>query len=170
MIIGIGGISRSGKTFMADELKKLLEQDEKSVKVLDQDDYVFPEENIPLIRDHIDWEVPESIDWDRFNLAITEAQRTFNHVIVEGLMVFWNPSIRPLYNNWIFIELSREEFIRRKQSDLRWGQEPDWYVEHIWDSYIKYGQIPDGMDIDLVLDGERPFDVEMLFHQIFDIS
>jgi len=167
MITGIGGISRSGKSFLAQKLKELLERDRKTVSVLDQDEYVFPEKDIPLIRDHIDWEVPESIDWNRFKEAITKAEEVFDHVIVEGLMVFWHPSIRALYNKWIFIELSRDEFMHRKQSDLRWGKEPDWYVEYIWDSYIKYGQIPDGMDMDLTLDGERQFDIEMIFRGIF---
>lgn len=167
MIISIGGISRSGKSFLAIKLKELLEKDGNTVRVLDQDDYVYPEEDIPLIRDHIDWEVPESIDWNRFKDALTEAAEAFDHVIVEGLMVFLNPSIRAIYNKCIFIKLSREEFMHRKQSDLRWGKEPDWYVEHIWDSYIKYGQIPDEMDIDLTLDGERSFDIETIFHRIF---
>lgn len=166
MITSIGGISRSGKSFLAEKLKELLEKEGNTVKVLDQDDFVYPEEDIPLIRDHIDWEVPESIDWDRFKDTITDAVEIFDHVIVEGLMVFWNPSLRSLYNKCIFIKLSRAEFMHRKQSDLRWGKEPDWYVEHIWDSYKKYGQIPDEMDIYLTLDGERAFDVEMVFRHI----
>lgn len=151
---------------MADELKKLLENEGSTVKVLDQDDYVLPEKDIPMIRNHIDWEVPESIDWDRLNGAVTEAQEIFDHLIVEGLMVFWNPELLSLFNKLIFSKLSKEEFVRRKQKDLRWGQEPDWYVEHIWDSYIKYGQIPAGMEVDLILDGEQSFDLEMIFHRI----
>ncbi|MEA1876181.1 MAG: hypothetical protein U9N86_04905 [Bacteroidota bacterium] len=170
MITSIGGISRSGKSFLAEKLKELLEKEGNTVKVLDQDDYVYPEEDIPLVRDHIDWEGPESIDWGRFIEAISEAEEMFDHVIVEGLMTFWNPSLRSLFNKCIFIKLSQEEFMHRKQNDLRWGKEPAWYVEHIWDSYVKYGQIPDGMDIDLVLDGERMFDIEMIFRGIFDVS
>ncbi len=166
MITGIGGISRSGKSFLAQKFKELLEKEGHTVIVLDQDDYVFPEKEIPLIRDHINWEVPESIDWERFRGAAIEAEKMFDHVIVEGLMVFWNPSILALYNKRIFIELSHDEFMHRKQSDLRWGKEPDWYVEHIWDSYIKYGQIPDGMDIDMVLDGEGAFDINVIYRGI----
>ncbi|MEL6252490.1 MAG: hypothetical protein AAFR87_10815, partial [Bacteroidota bacterium] len=60
MLIGIGGLSRSGKTKLAKRVKGLYK--EQKVILLHQDDFVKAEEDIPLIQNHIDWEVPESID------------------------------------------------------------------------------------------------------------
>ena len=159
MIIGIGGVSRSGKSFLGKALQEKFSLAGKSVEVLDQDDYVLPSQDIPLIRDHVDWEIPESIDWARFKEAISLAQLRCDIVIAEGLMVFWNESINRIIDKRIIITLSQKEFFNRKRVDLRWGKEPEWYIQHIWDSFLKYGKLPDGMDPDIILDGEKAFDV-----------
>ena len=131
-IIGIGGISRSGKSFLAREVASFLSGSERGVKVLDQDDFVMPEGRIPVIRNHVDWESPDSIDFEKFKTAITDSAQKHDFVIAEGLMVFWYPDVFQLFDYTIFIQLNRAEFIMRKQSDLRWGEEPDWYIDHIW--------------------------------------
>ncbi len=159
MIIGIGGISRSGKSFLARKLHELFEKDGKTVGVFPQDKYVFPEYLIPTINDHIDWERPESIDFPGYIKAIKESSIINDITIAEGLMVFWNPELFNLFTCRIFIELGEEEFNKRKNKDIRWGKEPDWYVEHIWKSYLQYGQIPEGVKMDLVLNGEMDFNL-----------
>lgn len=160
IIIGIGGISRSGKSFLAKELSGLITSSGKSVNILDQDDFVFPESQIPTIRDHIDWECPESIDVIKFKKAVIQSKNNYDITIVEGLMIFWNPEIFRFLDISIFIELSRDEFFKRKQQDLRWGKEPDWYIQHIWDGYQKYGQYPKDRVPNLILDGTEMFDIE----------
>jgi len=45
MIIGIGGISNSGKSNLAGRLKSYFK--DKKVSVLCQDDYAFPKDKIP---------------------------------------------------------------------------------------------------------------------------
>ena len=167
MIIGIGGVSRSGKSYLAGQLSQLIIQSGKSVKVLDQDDFVFPEDQIPTIRDHIDWECPESIDFQRFKQSIIEASSENDFVIVEGLMVFREPEIFNLLDYKIHIELNREEFISRKQTDLRWGKEPEWYIDHIWNGYLQYGQFPEPYQPDLRLDGAHVFNLDELHQKIF---
>lgn len=159
MIIGIGGVSRSGKSFLAAALKEKFSLAGKTVKVLDQDDYVLLSKDIPLIRDHVDWEIPESIDWDKFEKSINSAQKSNDIVIAEGLMVFWEESINKLFDQRIIIELSKAEFFNRKRVDLRWGQEPEWYIQHIWDSFLKFGSLPSDTDPDIILDGEKAFDI-----------
>ena len=47
MIIGIGGVSRSGKTSLAILIKNILEKKGESVIILSQDNYVFPDSKIP---------------------------------------------------------------------------------------------------------------------------
>jgi len=166
MIIGIGGVSRSGKSFLADELRKLFEKTEKSVRVLPQDIFVYPESEIPLIHDHIDWECPESIDFEKFIRDIKKSESENDITIVEGLMVFWNHDLLDLFTIRIFIGLDKNEFIRRKDKDLRWGKEPQWYVEYIWDSYLKYGQLPGQIKADISLNGNNRFDPAVVFSKI----
>lgn len=158
IVVGIGGVSRAGKTFLA----QLISQNLSSViiKTLPQDDFVKPVDEIPLINGHIDWESPESIDFPRYKNAIVAASEISDIVIAEGLLSVYNPDIVQLFDKIIFITLSFTEFNRRKQNDLRWGKEPDWYIQHIWKSYLRYGQRPSNNDNTLLIDGEFNFNIE----------
>jgi nicotinamide/nicotinate riboside kinase len=156
LCIGIGGVSRSGKTFLSGILKNVFEN---SV-VIHQDTFVPDEQQIPKIKDHIDWERPEAIDWQSFRHAIVSAIQSGNIVIVEGLFTFNNHEINKLYNKTIFITLSKDEFLTRKNKDLRWGREPIWYINHIWESYLQYGLLPEELANSLKVNGEVDFDLQ----------
>lgn len=153
LCIAIGGLSRSGKTFLSEMLAGHL----KDSVIIHQDAFIPDEKDIPRIQDHIDWERPESIDWKAFENAIVMAGNSYSYVIVEGLFVFWNKKINSLYDRHIFISLSKPEFVTRKKKDLRWGVEPDWYIEHIWQSHLLYGTLPSSIQSPLILDGEDDF-------------
>ena len=45
-----------------------------------------------------------------------------------------------LYDKTIFLKIDKETFLNRKKKDLRWGKEPDWYIEYIWENHLIYGQ------------------------------
>ena len=160
MIIGIGGVSRSGKGQLAKTIGKLYTG--KDVVVLSQDDYVIPTSRIPRIEGEIDWERPESMDFDKFYQALVSARRDADLVVGEGILVFYTPALYRLFDRKIFITISRSVFRRRKVKDHRWGPFPDWYVDHIWASYQKYGKIPPGRRDVLYLNGERPFPVHRI--------
>ena len=136
MLIGIGGISNAGKSSLALKIKNHFAN--SVVSVLCQDDFAFPNNKIPMIKNHIDWECPESIDFVHYNNAITDAIKNSDIVIAEGIFAFNNTDINKLYNKKLFLTLDRRFFFMRKNTDLRWGKEPDWYIEHIWNSHIKY--------------------------------
>ncbi len=157
MIIAIGGSSTAGKSTLAAKIGEVY--DHRKVKILCQDSYVKPENEIPLINDHIDWETPKSIDFDRFYRAIVYANLQFEVVIVEGLMIYYNRRTVDLFNKRLFVEIDKETFLKRKSRDLRWGKEPEWYMEHIWDSYLKYGQVPKVLSDVFKVDGRRSIDV-----------
>lgn len=160
--IGIGGVSRSGKTFLATFLNHII----PSSIIINQDMYIPDESEIPRIKGHTDWERPEAIDWQKLKLAIYDASKNGKTVIVEGLLVFNHDEINALYSKKIFIELSRSEFIKRKKLDQRWGLEPDWYIDHIWESYLKYGRIPEEFNEVLILNGEQDFDFDKILQYI----
>lgn len=139
MIIGIGGVSRSGKTFLAKILKDFYQESE--VNILNQDDYIFHENLIPRIRGEIDWECPESIDFDWFLKDIVRASTISDIVIVEGFLIYYDKRIKDILDRKIYLSISKELYLRRKIHDKRWGDFPDWYMDHIWNSFLIYGKI-----------------------------
>ena len=157
MIIAIGGSSTAGKSTLAAKIGEIY--DHRRVKIFCQDSYVKPENEIPLIRDHIDWEVPESIDFKKFYNAVVYATERYDIVIVEGLMIYYHRQTVDLFNKRIFIDIDKETFLKRKSRDLRWGKEPDWYMEHIWESYLKYGRVPSMLSDIFFVDGRSSIDI-----------
>lgn len=160
MIIGIGGVSRAGKTKLAKRLRKYFREQGRSARILHQDEFVFPESQIPKVRDRVDWEHPGSIDFPRFRQAIVDAARQFDIVIAEGLMALHDAATNRLYDKCFFVEISKPAFLRRKAADKRWGEEPEWYAEHIWESYLKYGVPAEWPAPALRLSGEEGLDWE----------
>lgn len=164
MIIGIGGVSNVGKSKLAQEIKNLLP--DKSIQILCQDDYVRPKYEIPLIKDHVDWESPESINFFTFKDAILEANDNADVVIAEGIFVFYHPQANLLFDKRIWVEISKETFFERKRDDLRWGKEPDWYINHIWLSHIQYGKSVGEKIEYLNLDGSASIDHEKIINYL----
>ncbi|PKP54257.1 MAG: hypothetical protein CVT92_00445 [Bacteroidetes bacterium HGW-Bacteroidetes-1] len=152
MIIAIGGVSTAGKTTLASQLRHYFHK--KKTSLLCQDDFVKSVEQIPMIKDRIDWEIPASIDHIRFRDAILAEKKENDIVIVEGLMVFWHPEINRLFDKKLFIEIDYQLFMKRKNDDYRWGNEPDWYIAYIWNSYKQYGIPSDKVNI-LIINGNK---------------
>ncbi len=165
MIIGIGGVSNSGKSGLAKKIKDHLKS--KKVTILCQDDFIYPVPHLPTIQGHIDWETPDTINFIEFKNSIYKESGEADIVIAEGLFAFYDNRINALYDRKIFIEIGHNTFIQRKKLDLRWGEEPDWYIDHIWNSYLKYG-VPIPLTPDYtVINGEKPADILSLIFNFF---
>lgn len=136
MVIGIGGISNAGKSQFARRLKSYLRP--KKVSIICQDDYVFPTPDIPKIKGHTDWERPESINFEWLHEVVLNSITCNDVVIVEGIFAFYYEETTKLFDHKLLLTIPKEEFLNRKNHDLRWGKEPQWYIEHIWDSHIVY--------------------------------
>lgn len=160
MVIGIGGVSRAGKTRLARKLAGHFRGQGRTAVILHQDEFVFPEAEIPTIRGKADWEHPGSIDFERFRQAIAAQAETVDVVIAEGLLAFYDAAVNALYDRCFFMKISKATFLERKARDLRWGREPDWYMEHIWESFLKYGQPGPGRPAVFTLSGEAAYDWE----------
>lgn len=150
MIIGIGGVSTAGKTTTANKIRKLFSG--LQVSIICQDDFVKPVEDIPLVKDWVDWEHPDSVNHEKLLNIIIAETKTNDIVIAEGLMIFYHKAIADLFDKRIFISIDYQTFKQRKNFDNRWGHEPEWYIHHIWTSYQKYGQLPQSYDC-LLIDG-----------------
>ena len=152
MIIGIGGASRSGKSFLSDVISSFFLN--KEVVVLRLDDYTLPKEELPTIRNHIDWEIPDAYDFEKMKTDILQLSSTCDILIAEGFLIYYDPAITDLFDIKLFVTISKETFMLRKSEDHRWGIEPVWYRKYIWSCYLKYG-IPNNLDSFHVLSGEE---------------
>ncbi len=160
MVIGIGGVSNAGKTTLATRLKEKLSA--LRISILCQDDFAHPTFEIPRINGHVDWEVPESIDLARYYRHILKGREENDIVIAEGLFAFCDKHIYNHYDKKIFLTIRKETFWRRKSKDLRWGKEPEWYMEHIWESHFKCGMLKEVDENTIILSGEETIDLDKL--------
>lgn len=131
-LILIGGISRSGKTSLSLKLIK----DLPKTLLLHQDNYTLPKDALPKIRDRIDWEKPETIDWKRLIDAYDQSVDEFNYIIIEGIFAFSNRYLIEKASLTVMLSLDHEEFLRLRTQETRWGNEPSWFLQHVWKSHI----------------------------------
>ena len=164
MVIGIGGISTAGKSKLAETLKEYFS--EKKVKVLCQDNFAMSTHHIPKINGHTNWEIPESIDFDKFYSKILEEKNENDIVVAEGLFVFFEKRLLEIFNKKIFMTISKKTFLERKSIDFRWGEEPDWYKEHIWNSHFHFCNQFQNQGFAFQLSGENPVDLVSLIQYL----
>ncbi|MEY2950674.1 MAG: hypothetical protein RLZZ248_1875 [Bacteroidota bacterium] len=157
MIIGIGGVSRSGKTVLTKHLSSWLETKGHKVMVLHQDDLVVDQKLMPRIKGELDWEHPSSIDFNKIISFIQLNRDQWDYIIVDGLFAFANEELDQLYDKGVYLSIDKKTFIKRKLEDKRWGGEPAWYLDHIWDSHQLYGR-PGIIDFQLLHIGGTDID------------
>lgn len=164
MIIGIGGVSMAGKSTLANKLKSIYS--DQKICILCQDDFSRPSKEIPLIKNKTDWENPASLDFNSFIASLKARNTEYELVVAEGLFAFYDSALSNLYDKKIFIDIPKQDFFDRKRKDKRWGVEPEWYVKHIWESYLNYGMVPDGQHDVLRLDGTQAIDIDKLMNYL----
>ena len=164
MVISIGGVSNAGKSRLAEQIASYYS--DKSVIILCQDNYARPTPDIPKIKGHTNWEIPDSIDFDRFYAALMESISAYDIVIAEGLFICYEDRLIELYDKSIYLSVSRETFFERKRKDHRWGKEPEWYMEHIWDSNNKYCNRLEYRAKAFQLSGEEPVDFKSVIRYL----
>jgi len=128
---------------------------------------VLPEKQLPRIKVHIDWEHPDTIDDQKFKINILSASKSYDVVIAEGFMVYHNPTINSCFDKRIFIEIPEYTFRTRKTKDLRWGKEPDWYVDHIWRKFLEFGQPGQEKEV-FIVDGLNEWPIEEIVSYVLD--
>ncbi len=134
MVIGIGGSSNSGKSQLAKQL--VSHYGDSNAIHLCQDDYAFPTNTLKKINGHTDWEYEQTIDIERFIKDVIDANSKYDKVFSEGIFAYHFDSLNKLYSKKIYLKIDKETFVKRKLNDYRWGKEPMWYIEHIWNSHI----------------------------------
>ncbi len=110
--------------------------------VLSQDDFVLPEEHIPQIKDRTDWEHPDSINWSAWQRAIDSNQEDCDYLILEGLFAFQPMAKTTKVSHQYYLSMEKDAFIEERKREQRWGFEPLWFIEHVWESHFIHG-LPD---------------------------
>lgn len=136
-LLGIAGLSGSGKTALAKELKKFFA---KKASILHLDNYQRFGEELPVVEGLKNWDHPKAINWDKLivdlislkedktivvesrdqkKLRATEkAKRTLFKpspiIIVEGYLLFYKAAVRKLLDFLVFLEASDETCIKRR--------------------------------------------------------
>ncbi len=163
MIIAIGGPSNAGKTHLTQRLCAYFGKTKAAG--LCQDDFVKPLEQIPQIRQHLDWEHPDSIHHQRLRNSIIELSHEKEIVLVEGLMIYHDRETLGLFDKKLFVDIDFATFWKRRSADTRWGIEPDWYLEHIWKSYLMYGKAPEIPDL-MMINGSKPIRLKSIIEYL----
>jgi len=136
MLVGIGGVSRAGKTKLAKKLRLTL--GEENCNIISQDDYLSPIDEIPTIESNLDWEHPNSINYGALEKDLQASLENFEHTILEGIFAFQSPAINKRFDLFIYLKISKSTFEKRKSEDQRWGIVSKRYMQHIWDSHQRY--------------------------------
>lgn len=159
MIIGIGGVSRAGKTTLAYKIRDLYPK--QKIRFVHGDDVVKAVQDIPKINGRTDWECVESFDYDKILKRINDDFDS-DLIVCEGILIFHNTELFDLFDKKIITEIGKDCFYKRKSQDKRWGYEPDWYIDYIWDSYIEhYQELNNNKEI-LKVNGEISLDMNLV--------
>lgn len=130
----IAGLSRSGKSSFA---KALISSFDSAIH-LEQDKFVSAEKDIPKIKDRTNWELPESINKAKWNEALEKALQDSQLVVAEGIFCFHELKWIQQADFTLLLDSSKKEFLKRRKQEKRWGHEPDWYLEYVWQAHLKY--------------------------------
>jgi uridine kinase len=172
MIIGIGGVSRSGKSVLSRFLKKQL--GERTIEI-HLDDYPkhpghwdfftrYPFFYLCEVHKSFDVEHPIAIDFNRLYNDILECNKDNKVVIVEGFLATYDPRIKKLFDKYIHITLSKNVFTQRRMKDFRCNL---WYANHVWKSFMKHGNNYTDLN-HIVVNGDEEIDKQTVLRFIFD--
>ncbi len=185
LLIGIAGLSGSGKTALARQLAPRLDP---PAEILTLDSYYHPQHHLTLDeRNRLNFDHPDSLDWALLSRhlealsqgqPIDEPQYLFDqhtraattrrveptpYLILEGILTLHRPEIRALLDLKIFVTTQAGECLRRRlERDIaergRTRQSVlDQYNKTVWPMAIEY-VIPSGNFADLVVSGQEPLD------------
>ncbi len=152
-IIGISGISGSGKTLLTKELIKKIKID----KIIYVDDYWKKHKSIPKsVSKWREWEKPSNIKFDKLYKDILRLKKKGYNLLVEGFYLYYKKDIRDIIDFKTYITLPNKLVIKRRINKFGYGNNQEFYSREILiKEYKKYGK-PTKKYADLILNGTKP--------------
>jgi uridine kinase len=185
LVIGIAGLSGSGKTALARQLAPRLDAPSE---ILALDSYYHTQSHLSLEdRARVNYDHPCAIDWDLLfthlealsrGQAVAEPRYLFDqhtragetrvvqptpYLILEGILALHRPEVRSLLDLKVFVTTQPEECLRRRlQRDMaergRTHQSVlQQYNATVWPMALEY-VLPSGEFADVTVSGEEPID------------
>jgi len=182
-LIGIGGLSGSGKTALAGRLASHL----GDCSVVALDSYYLPQGHLPMpARSALNFDHPDALDWALLERHLTSlaAGEAFEEpaysfaehtripssrrvepaafVILEGILVLHRPEIRTLLQRAVYVETEPEVCLQRRiERDItERGRTRDsvltQYEATVWPMALTY-VLPSREHADVLVSGEAPF-------------
>lgn len=172
MIIGIGGISRSGKTSLSRFLKNELH---KKTAEIHLDDYIkdsshwdffirYPVFYLSKLHARFNMEHPNTIDFNRLYEDIVRCEEEYEVVIAEGFLITYDSRIKKLIDKYIHIALSKNIFTQRRTKDFKTNL---WYANHVWTNFMKHGTNYEDLN-HIILNGDDGIDTQSVLRFIGD--
>jgi uridine kinase len=183
VLIGIAGLSGSGKTALARQLSQRLDS---PAEILTLDSYYHPQSHLNLAeRAHVNYDHPGSLDWNLLHQHLhalargeaieepfylfdqhTRASKTRRvepkpYLILEGILTLHSAEIRGLLHRKVFVETNPEECLRRRMERdiVERGRTEESVIEQyratVWPMALEY-VLPSQAFADLVVSGEEP--------------
>ncbi|CAF0733835.1 unnamed protein product [Adineta steineri] len=142
-IIGLGGITCSGKSTMCSELSKYLSTRYNKVRVIDLDSYARDENDPNHVHltelNHKDWESLTSLHVDQF---VSDIKSVINDnsndiLIIEGFIISSIDEIKSIFNLSYYFDLDFDECRQRRNRRTYNPPDPlDYFDKHVWPSYL----------------------------------
>lgn len=150
-VIGIGGVTCSGKTTLATKLHKLL----KNSIIINQDDYFLPEADPRHVHDmelnHHNWDIITSLDMEKMYHDVTNILTSANGIvfddnqphcrvlILDGIFVFNYKPIAELCDVKYFLSLTKADcWERRRKRVYNPPDVPGYFEKIVWPEYENY--------------------------------
>jgi uridine kinase len=164
MIIGIGGVSRAGKTSLSRYLKDRLH---KKAAEIHLDDYIKESSHWDFFSKHpyfylckihkvFNMEHPNTYDFNQLYEDIVKCMEENEIVIAEGFLITYDARIKSMLDKYIHITLSKNIFTQRRMKDFRSNL---WYANHVWKSFMKRGNNYSDLN-HIVINGDREIDMQ----------
>ncbi len=182
-MIGVAGLSGSGKTALARKLAPHLDSE-----VITLDAYYHSQSHLSLAeRANLNYDHPDALDWPLLSAHLaalsrgepieepvylfdqhTRAQRTRrieprSIFIVEGILALHHPAVRELLDVSVFVTTRDEECLRRRlERDIAERGRTresvlDQYYSTVWPMALQY-VLPSRKYAEVVVSGEEPLD------------
>ncbi len=135
LVIGVTGISRSGKSTVTKKLGEYF----KTENIISMDSYLIHHgimKDDPNWKSPIpDWEDPRCYEFDKFKSQVEELKNSKEMknkiIIIEGFLLFMRKDIADLADFKIYIEIEKEVARERRKNTKHYHS--DYYFdEYIW--------------------------------------